>query len=318
MPTASSTVADALSRFRAGETIEPPATAPAPKPAPISTGKAQRISFPRPNGQDYFARQLPGVAHDVDMLRSSVGSTVQDNLYCLLYGEAGTGKTSVAEAAFPVLYTVEGDGDTDVDAFIGGYALMPDGTYEWVDGPLIRAAEEGAALLIDEIALINAKVMSVVYAAMDGRGKFTVKTNPRRGTIHVKPGFTVIGAFNPNAPGARMSEALLSRFSVHIEYTTDYDLAKSLGVPQKFITVAKNLATKHANNEVKWVPQMRDLLDTKKAMDRYGLDFAVSNFIGRAPEFDRPIVADMTSRQFGVAAAPLRSGDAAVTTPAAV
>ena len=315
MPTASSTVADALSRFRAGETVEaaPAPAAPATPAAPVTTGKAKRVSFPRPNGEQYFARQIPGVAHDVELFRTSVGATLQDNLYILAYGNPGTGKTSGIEAAFPDLITVEGDGDTDTDQFMGQWALLPDGTYEWVDGPLIEAAEKGAALLIDEIALINPKVMSVVYSAMDGRGKFRVKNNPRRGIIEIKPGFTVIGACNPNAPGARMSEALLSRFNIHVEYTTDYDLMKSIGVPAKAVQVAKNLATQQASHTIRWKPEARELLAFKKNVERYGIDFAAGNLIGVAPEADRPIVADAVSRAFGVAVAPLRSGDAAMT-----
>lgn len=312
---ASTTVADALSRFRAGEAVEPPAAPAAPKPVPTATtGKGlKRVSFTRPNGEPYFARQVPGAAHDIDLLRTSVGATLTDNLYILAFGEPGTGKTAAIECAHPNLITVEGDDDTDVDQFVGQWVQLPDGSYEWVDGPLIEAAENGVALFIDEIAMINPKVLtSSVYAAMDGRGQFRVKSNPKRGVIKVKPGFTVIGACNPNAPGARMSEALLSRFSVHIEYTTDFDLVKSMGVPPKIVTVAKNLATKKANNEIMWVPQTRNLLDFKKATERWGQDFACANFISTAPVFDRPIVADMVSRQFGAAIAPLRSGEAAM------
>jgi len=314
MATASATVADALAKFRAGETLAPPTPpiAPAAPAAPVKAGRTRRITYPRPNGEDYYAREVIGSDHDIDMLRSSVGETTRKNLYCLLFGEPGVGKTGAAEAAFPELITLEGDGDTTVDDLVGMWVQNPDGTYEWVDGPLVEAAEQGTALLIDEIALIEPKVLAgSVYAAMDGRGRFRVKTNPKRGIITIKPGFTVIGSCNPNAPGARMSEALLSRFSIHMEYTTDYDLAKQLGVPPKFIAVAKNLQTKKENNNSRYVPQMRELLAAKEATERYGIDFAAANFISTAPERDRPVVADVVSRQFGTAIAPLRSGDAA-------
>jgi nitric oxide reductase NorQ protein len=318
MATASSTVADALAKFRAGETIPDPAPAPEPAApaAPVKAGKAQRISFPRPNGELYFARQVTGSDHDVDMIRRSVGTTsIRDNMYILAYGAPGCGKTAALEAALPTMLTVEGDGDTAMDDFVGMWTQLPDGTYEWIDGPLIEAAEKGLPLFIDEIALIEPKVLAgSVYAAMDGRGKFRVKTNPRRGIINIKPGFTVVGACNPDAPGARMSEALLSRFSIHMEYTTDFDLAKSLGVPAKFITCAKNLQTKKEGNKCRYVPQMRELLAAKAATERYGIDFAAANFISIAPEYDRPVVADVVSRNFGSAIAPLRSGDAATVT----
>lgn len=313
MTSAASTVADALSRFRNGEQAGAPEAPPAPAPAaPVKTGTATRISFKRPNGQPYYARKVPGAAHDVDLMRRARGTTIADNLYVLWYGEPGTGKTAAVEAAFPDLVTVEGHGDFTVDDFLGSWVQMPDGSYEWVDGPLVHAAENGLPLLIDEVALIPSVVMASAYAAMDGRGVIRVTTNPRRGTVKVRDGFTVIGACNPNAPGAVMSEALTSRFTIHVEATTDFDLAKAMGVPVKAVTAAKNLAVKKAADEVSWHPQMRELLAFKANMDRFSLDMAVANLIGVSPAADRAVVADVLSRAFGAAVAPLRHGDAAM------
>ena len=100
---ASTTVADALARFRSGETIEVAPAAPVTTPAAPAAARMKRISFPRPNGELYYARKVQGAAHDVDMLRRSVGMTVAENLYILAYGEPGTGKTAMIEAAFPIL-----------------------------------------------------------------------------------------------------------------------------------------------------------------------------------------------------------------------
>lgn len=306
MTAATSTVADALARFRNGE--GPGAAGVPVPPRVVRTGKATKRTFTRPNGETYYARGVPDAEHDVDLFRRSVGPTPQDNLYCLLYGDPGCGKTASLEAAFPDLVTIAGDEDTTTDDFFGSWVQMPDGTYQWVDGPFTVAAEEGLPVLIDEIAVISARVLTAVYPAMDGRGRFMVKGNPRRGVVTVRPGFSVFGAFNPGAPGARIGDALLSRFSVHIEYTTDFDLARHLGVDKRFITVAKNLLTKSGDGEGVWVPQMRDLLDTMRVAERFGLDLAVSNFVGRAPVGDRVVVADLVSRKFGVAAVPLRTG----------
>lgn len=235
----------------------------------------------------------------------------EDHLF-VIDGYVVTHNSSMAEAAFPDLITVSGDGDTTTDDFVGSWVQNPDGTYEWVDGPLVVAMEAGQPLLIDEIALIDAKVMSIVYSAMDGRGEVRIKTNPARGIVRAAPGFYVVGACNPHAPGARMSEALLSRFSIHIEATTDYDLAKTMGVTAKAVTAAKNLEAKRHSGEVSWSPQMRELLAFKRTEARFSTGLAVANLIGSAPEDDRPIVADVLSRAFGVAATSLRQGVAAL------
>ena len=310
-------VADLLAKFGAGEPVTAPAApAPAPAAAPAAPkAKTKTLSYTRPNGDLYYPRIVVDDVHDVALLHKARGATLRENLYALFFGEPGTGKTACAEAAFPDLVTLAGDGDTTVDDFLGSWVQNPDGTYTWVDGPLVLAmegdGERGFPMLIDEVALIDSKVMAVVYGAMDGRGEVRIKANPARGIIKARPGFYVIGACNPHAPGARMSEALMSRFSLHVEATTDYDLAKQIGVPAKAVTVAKNLATKQASGEVSWSPQMRELLAFKTTSERFSINLAVANLIGIAPEDDRAIVADVVSRAFGAAVANLRQGVAA-------
>jgi hypothetical protein len=256
----------------------------------------------RPNGQAYFSR-LWGEHSDVEVLKKARSA----GHYVLLYGAPGCGKTALAEAAFGEdLYTVLGSGDTEVSDLVGGYVQTPSGGFEWVDGALLRAAEEGKPLLIDEIGLIDPKVLSIVYGLMDGRQEYTVTQNPERGTVKAKEGFYVLAATNPNAPGVRLSEALLSRFTLHAEMTTDWSLAKKLGAPVPVVTVAQNLFKKQQSGEVSWSPQMRELLAFRDVAKDFGTAFAISNLIASAPEMDRPIVADVFTRVFGEEAKPAK------------
>lgn len=258
--------------------------------------------YPRPNGQDYYARPW-GEHTDIEVLRKARTA----DQFVLLYGAPGTGKTAAVEAAFPdELYTVLGSGDTEVSDLVGGYVQTPSGGFEWVDGSLVRAAEEGKVLLIDEIGLIDPKVLSIVYGLMDGRREYTVTANPERGTVKAKEGFYVIAATNPNAPGVRLSEALLSRFSLQVEMTTDWALAKKLGVPAIAVTAAQNLAKKQSNGEVSWSPQMRELLNFKTVTSLFGSKFAVENLAGSAPELDRSVVTDVLTRVFGEEVRPAK------------
>jgi MoxR-like ATPase len=126
----------------------------------------------RPNGQVYRPRVLADIP-DVAALRALRAAGIP----ALLYGPPGTGKTSLVEAAFPDLITIAGDGDTTVADFVGEYTQRPDGTYEFVYGPLIRAMAEGRALLIDDATLISPQVLAVAYPAMDGRREITVKSH---------------------------------------------------------------------------------------------------------------------------------------------
>src|SRR6056297_703169 len=186
----------------------------------------------RPNGEVYYARKW-GTHTDVNVLKTAREQTHKAfsgqggaPMFTLLYGAPGCGKTAMVEAAFgDNLFTILGTGDTEVADMVGGYVQTPSGGFEWVDGDLIKAAESGGVYFIDEIGLIDPKVLSIVYGLMDGRRELTVTANPDRGTVKAHDEFYVVAATNPNAPGVRLSEALLSRFTVQTEMTTDWNLA---------------------------------------------------------------------------------------------
>lgn len=268
--------------------------------------------FMRPNGSKYFAR-LWGTHQDVATLRKAREATTlalktgaSAPMFAMFYGEPGTGKTALVEASFDVVHTVMGTGDTDVSDLIGGYIQTPSGAFEWVDGPLLRAAENGEVLFVDEIGLIDPKVLSILYGAMDGRKEIVVTANPSRGTVEIKEGFYVVSATNPNAPGVRLSEALLSRFTLQVELTTDWELALKLGVPDYIVRVAMNLAKKRESGETSWSPQMRELLAFKDIQEVFGTEFAIANLLATSPEMDRPVVADVVTRVVGQDHKPAR------------
>ena len=252
-------------------------------------------SYERPNGELYYSRPW-GDNTDVEVLRKAR----EAGQYVMLYGVPGTGKTAMVEAAFPdELYTILGSGDTEVADLVGSYVQTPSGDFEWVDGVLTRSALEGKVLLIDEIGLIDPKVLAVVYGLMDGRKELTITANPERGTIKAKEGFWVVSATNPNVAGVRLSEALLSRFTIQAEMTTDWALAKKLGVPQTAVVASQNLAKKQENGETSWSPQMRELLAFRDLSKLFGTKWAVQNLLASAPEIDRPVVSDVFTRVFG-------------------
>jgi nitric oxide reductase NorQ protein len=282
--------------------------APAAKKKVAMTEKEALVgdkAYVRPNGENYYSRSW-GEHTDVEVLRKAR----EKSQYVLLYGAPGCGKTAAIEAAFydqpGGIQTILGSGDTEVADLVGGYVQTPSGGFLWEDGPLVKAAETGGVLLIDEIGLIDPKVLSIVYGLMDGRREYTVTANPERGTVKAAEGFYVIAATNPNAPGVRLSEALLSRFAIHAEMTTDWGLARKLGCPVPIVTAAQNLSKKQQSNEVSWAPQMRELLAFRDLADTFGTKFAIANLLAAAPEIDRPMVADVFTRVFGEECRPAK------------
>lgn len=270
---------------------------PPPAPPALVTGPVRR-----PNGQMYHPRKLSGLS-DVTALRRLRAAGVS----ALMYGPPGTGKTSVVEAAFDDLVTIQGDSDTVTDDFVGSYTQTPDGRYEFAYGPLVTAMREGRALFIDDATLIPPTVLAVVYPAMDGRRQITIKTHQGE-VVDAAPGFYVVAGHNPGVHGAVLTDALSSRFAAQIHVSTDYDLATQLQIDPKAARVARNLAARQHRGEIGWAPQLRELIAFNRIADVLGTTAAAGNLVGIAPEEDRDVVADVVRNVFGATVAPLSLG----------
>ena len=256
----------------------------------------------RPNGQPYVARCVRGKLSDVEWLRSLLAN----DMPILLYGPPGTGKTALIEVVYEGgAYTVMGSDDTERADFEGSYVQTADGNFIWVDGPLIHAMEEGVPLFVDEIGLISPKVLSLLYAAMDGRQEIRITANPERGIVKAKPGFMVVAATNPHAPGVRLSEALLSRFVAQAEMNTDWNVARHLGLDDTVASALENLDRKRLAGEIAGSPQMREALGFIKTAAVFGQELALANLVAASQENDRDVIADVLSRATGEKVSPL-------------
>jgi spore coat protein CotF len=88
--------------------------------------------------------------------------------------------------------------------------------------------------------------------------------------------------------------------------TTDWSLAKKLGVPAALCTAAQNLSKKMIAREVSWSPQMRELLAFRDLAKIFGTKWAVQNLLASSPEIDRPVASDVFTRVFGEAILPAK------------
>ncbi|MFI9643548.1 AAA family ATPase [Micromonospora sp. NPDC051925] len=289
---------------RAPSTTAPTPAAPAtPAPAPTGPVPPRPGAVLRPNGVWYLPRRL-GESTDVEVLRR----LRRDSIPVLLYGPPGTGKTSLIEAAYTDAITVAGHGDTTVEDLVGNYVPLPDGGFEFSYGPLVTAMRQGRALFIDDATLIPPRVLAALYPAMDGRATITIAAHHNE-IVTATDGFFVCAGHNPGVHGAILTEALASRFSVHVEVTTDFDLARSLGVPTGAIDAAVALNARMRKHEIDWAPQLRELLAFKRVAASLGLPAAVANLAAVAPEADRQAVVEALQRAYrGTPVTPLTLG----------
>ena len=140
-------------------------------------------------------------------------------------GLSGNGKTFMVEQTcakakreyFRVNITVE----TDEDDLLGHYALI-DGNTVWQDGPVVKAMERGAILLLDEIDLASSKIMCL-QPVLEGKGVFLKKVNR---FVSPSVGFNVLATANTKGKGSEdgrfigtniLNEAFLERFPITVE-----------------------------------------------------------------------------------------------------
>jgi len=140
-------------------------------------------------------------------------------------GLSGNGKTMMVEQACAALnreyVRVQISPETDEDDLIGGFRLL-NGETVFAKGPVIKAMERGAILLIDEIDRATNKIMCL-QGVLEGKPILIKKTGE---VIKPSPGFNVFATANTKGKGSDsghfvaatiIDEAFLERFVATIE-----------------------------------------------------------------------------------------------------
>jgi len=174
-----------------------------------------------------------GAFHDIVKI-------IKSNMFYPTYisGLSGNGKTFMVEQACAKVgrefIRVQINPETDEDDLIGGFRLI-DGETVFAKGPVLKAMENGAILLLDEIDRATNKIMCL-QGILEGKPVLVKKT----GEI-VKPaeGFNVIATANTKGKGSEdgrftaasiIDEAFLERFTISVD-----QLFPSLSIEKKIV-----------------------------------------------------------------------------------
>lgn len=140
-------------------------------------------------------------------------------------GLSGNGKTFMVEQACAKagreFIRVQINPETDEDDLLGGFRLI-NGETVFCKGPVLKAMENGAVLLLDEIDRATNKIMCL-QGVLEGKPVLVKKTGE---TIKPTKGFNVIATANTKGKGSEdgrftaasiIDEAFLERFTISID-----------------------------------------------------------------------------------------------------
>ena len=179
-------------------------------------------------------------------------------------GLSGNGKTFMVEQAAAKLgrefIRVQINPETDEDDLLGGFRLI-NGETVFSKGPVLKAMENGAILLLDEVDRATNKIMCL-QGILEGKPVLVKKTGE---VVKPAPGFNVIATANTKGKGSEdgrftaasiIDDAFLERFTVSIDQAFP-----SASIEKKIILkhMDKFNATDadFADNLIKWAEVIR-------------------------------------------------------------
>lgn len=212
-----------LELFESGEIPVPPTPAPQTQPAAsfkMSSGSVRSVHSEEVYVPSSNSNFVPWGEF------KNIKKIIQSEMFFPVYisGMSGNGKTMMVEQACAKekreYVRVQISPETDEDDLIGGFRLI-NGETVFQKGPVIKAMEAGAILLIDEIDRGSNKIMCL-QGVLEGNPVMIKKTGE---TVAPAKGFNIIATANTKGQGSDdgrfvaaqvIDEAFLERFVANI------------------------------------------------------------------------------------------------------
>jgi MoxR-like ATPase len=276
---------------------------------PVTTQIAQQQQFVDERSLfipkiEEFAHYIPRkFAGGVDEL-TVYGFALKNKLNVLLYGEAGTGKTSssmwVASKLGLPFFAIPSNSALDYTQIVGGYIPNGTGSLSWADGAVTRLVRNGGVLLIGEVNTLAKNVQQFLMPLLDYRRSITIMENGSE-VIKAHDNLLIIADMNPNYRGTQLlNEAWKDRFEIKLNYHYDKSIENKILKSESLLELAYGMRSRSRGADEVATTDSNTIFDTpvstrilktfEKIATGLNFDFACEVFVNNFDQNERPAV----------------------------
>ena len=198
---------------------------------------------------------------------ADIKKVIKSEMFYPVYvaGMSGNGKTFMVEQACAQLgrefIRVQINPETDEDDLLGGFRLI-NGETVFAKGPVLKAMENGAILLLDEIDRATNKIMCL-QGILEGKPVLVKKTGE---VISPAPGFNVLATANTKGKGSEdgrytaasiIDEAFLERFTISVDQKFASPATEKKILAKHFEKFGTEIDTEFMDKLVDWADIIR-------------------------------------------------------------
>ena len=229
---------------------------------------------------------------------------LRNKMNVLLYGDAGTGKTSSSMWCASLLglpyFAIPSNSALDYTQIVGGYVPNANGSLSWVDGAVTRLVRNGGVLLIGEVNTLAKNVQQFLMPLLDYRRSITIMENGNE-VVKAHDNLLIIADMNPNYRGTQLlNEAWKDRFEIKLNFGYDRAIEKKILKSESLLELAYGMRSRSRGADSHYTGDSNTIFDTpvstrilktfEKLATELSFDFACEVFANNFDENERPAV----------------------------